>query len=105
MIFWKSRKGSISDYSVVMADCDCGCDDMIRIKKYTYTDTNIAPDYYISICGGKFYTEQVGIFKRILKRIKNSWRALIGKDYKLFEIMITPENIDELIRKLKDIRK
>ena len=91
------------DLELIITNCDCGCDEAIHIKKYVYDGTD--PDYYISICGGKFYLEQTGIFKRILKRIKNSWRALIGKDYKLFEIMVTPENIDELIRKLKDIRK
>jgi len=102
-VIWLILYDADKDLELIIVNCDCGCDEAIHIKKYVYDD--IQPDYYISICGGKFYLEQTGIFKRLWRRIKNSWKALIGKDYVLCEINIKPENIDELIEKLKEIRK
>ena len=88
---------------LIIIDCDCGCEEAIYIRKFVYE--NSEPDYSLSICGGKFYTEQKGIFRIIGSRLKNAWRVLRGKDYRLCDIIIKPTTIDELIEKLEEIRK
>lgn len=96
--------GEDKDISVVIANCDCGCDEELHIKRYK-SDDNTPPDYYISLSEGKFYSKQMGIFRLIGHRLKSAWRVLRGKDYLLCDINIKEENLDKLISALKEIKQ
>ena len=100
MIFVNEDK----DTSVIIANCDCGCDEAIHFKRYKI-DTNTPPDYYITLSESMFYSKQDGIFKLIWNRLKRAWRALRGKEYLLCDVCITEEDIDKLIKALKEIKQ
>ena len=87
------------DEKIIIVNCDCGCDDEIHIRRYEDND------YYITIGASKFYTEQVGILGKIKQRLQHIWCAIRGKEYLLCDICLTEEHIDELIEKLKEVRK
>lgn len=91
------------DLKMIIVNCDCGCDEEIHIKRYVYDET--PNDYYITISGGKFYSLQGGILRRIGHRLKCIWRAIRGKEYLLCDINITEQQIDELIKNLEEIKK
>ena len=96
--------GEDKDVCTIIVNCDCGCDEELHIKRYK-ADDNSKPDYYITLCESKFYSKQVGVFRLIWYRLKNSWRVLRGKEYLLCDINITEEDIDKLISALKEIKK
>ncbi len=45
------------------------------------------------------------MWDKFKKRLKMIWFAIRGKEYRLCEICITNEDIDDLIEKLKEIKK
>ncbi len=96
--------GEDKDISIVIVNCDCGCDEELHIKRFK-VDADTSPDYYLTLCGSKFYSKQIGIFRLIGHRLKNAWRILRGKEYLLCDINIKEEHIDKLIDALKEIRK
>ena len=93
-----------TDVKMIVVNCDCGCNEEIHIVKYE-NGVGLPNDYYITIMESKFYSLQGGIWSKFKHRIKMIWRAITGKEYRLCEICITDEDIDELIKDLKIIRK
>lgn len=87
------------DEKMIIVNCDCGCDDEIHIRRWEDND------YCITIGAGKFYTQQVGILGKIKERLQHIWCAIRGKEYLLCDIYLKEEQIDELIKKLKEVRK
>ena len=88
MIFYNQK----DEMNVIIVDCDCGCNDMIKITAFD-DESN---EYYISIISSNFTNQQKGIFKRIGHRIKLAWLMLIGKEYKLNELILTKSDMEEL---------
>ena len=96
MVFMKANK----DEKVVIANCNCGCEEEIHIKRFD-DDEN----YYLSLHECKFYSKQNGIFKTIGHRIKSSWRILRGKEYLLCDLVLNKRELNEFIEKLQEIQK
>lgn len=92
-------KGEDKYTKLIINNCDCGCDTQIQIKKIKDTD-----EYYMAIGTNTFYSEQRGLFKTILRRLKIIGLTLIGKEYKLCEIVLTKEDLNDLIKDLSWIK-
>jgi hypothetical protein len=95
--------GETKKEKLIIVNCDCGCNEEIHISKYQ--DVGLPNDYYISIMESKFYSMQGGMWSKFKHRIKMVWRAITGKEYKLCEICLTEQDIDNLIQKLENIKK
>lgn len=67
--------------------CDCGCS-VIRVTRGDF-------DYGISLYKDEFYNGEHFIIKSLLTRIKHAWFTLLGKDYWLFDISLSKEQLDE----------
>ena len=95
--------GKTKKEELIVVNCDCGCNEGIYIIKYK--EIGLPNDYYIEIATTKFYSEQDKMWTKFKKRLKTIWFAIKGKEYRLCEICITDEDIDNLIKKLKEIKK
>ena len=96
--------GKSKDTKLVVCNCNCGCDEAIQVKKFTYDD--VSPneqEYYISVLAGVFGERQRGIFRTIFHRINIAWKMLLGKEYLLSEIVLTSDEFQELKKKLGDL--
>lgn len=89
--------------SIIMANCDCGCNEEIQIKKFTDPEKEISDDYYIEFLTSKFYSEQDGIFKIIKHRLKRAWCSLRGKDYQYMEIYLSKKSFEEFKSKINKL--
>lgn len=93
-------KGKDNESKVVIINCNCGCDEAIQIKKFTFDDD--MSDYFISILAGEFSTKQRGIFRTIGHRIKLAFKMLLGKEYLLTDIVLTHDELKEYINVLSE---
>ena len=82
-----------SDCKLVIVNCNCGCDEEIKIKKFNHSDN----EYYLTIHTSKFSYGQKGIFKQILHRLNISLKMLLGKEYLLTELVLNKKEINELV--------
>ena len=76
--------GKSKDTKLVICNCNCGCDEALQVKKFTYDD--VSPneqEYYISVLAGVFSERQRGVFRTIFHRINIAWKMLLGKEYLL----------------------
>lgn len=86
---------------VVIADCMCGCGEAIQITHLKLSDELIGDDeYYLSLKTDKFYAQQTSIFKLIFHRIKLAILMLLGKEYRLNNIILTKEQFEEFKQKI-----
>lgn len=89
------------EYSkIIICDCDCGCDSQIKIRKIEGID-----EYYLDVGISLFYTEQRGIFKTIIKRLKMIGYIILGKEYRFTEIVLRDKDVDSLIKNLKWVKE
>jgi hypothetical protein len=72
----------------IFTSCSCGCS-VLGVIKY---DSN---EYAIEYLKSSFDTEQMSIISKIAKRIKNAFYTLIGKEYYLFDIVLTKEEFED----------
>lgn len=78
----------------LIVDCNCGCDEGLRIKIHPFDDERYSILTYTS---GNFYKDQNMSCWRIFKlKCKKIWRILRGKDYCYSEILLTKEEFEEL---------
>ena len=84
---------------VVILDCDCGCDNMIKFKKLD----DISDDIFVSFCVGSFYTKQKGIFKTIFLRLKFAIMILFGKEYMLEDVVMKKSDCADLVTCLNSL--
>ena len=92
-------KGEDKHTKVVVVNCNCGCDEAIQIKKLTDDDN----EYYLSILAGEFGATQRGIFRTIGHRIKLAFKMLLGKEYRLTEIVMTKAELEEYKKVLGEL--
>ena len=89
MAIMKSKDGKN-----LIVDCNCGCDEGLRIRINEFDEDTYAILTYTS---GNFYKDQKlscwSIFKLKCKKI---WRIIRGKDYCYSEILISKEEYNEL---------
>lgn len=95
--------GETKTEKIIIANCNCGCNEGIYITKHK--DIDFSDDYYVSIVASKFYSQQIGLFKSLRHRIKAIWYATLGKDYRLCEIVLKEKDINDLINKLQNIKE
>lgn len=92
-----------ADTKVIVVNCDCGCDEAIQLKQLIYDDVELQePVYYMSILVGFFNAKQTGILKTIWHRIKLACLMLMGKEYRLSEIVLKKQDLDKLKQKLEE---
>ena len=87
------------DLKIIIANCNCGCDEAIQIKKLDEDNS----EYYLSILAGEFGSTQRGIFRTIGHRLKLALKMLAGKEYRLTEIVMTKEELDEYKKVLGEL--
>lgn len=94
------------DIKLLIANCNCGCDEEIHIKKFADPEIEESDqEYYLSIHTSKFYSNQKGIFRLIGHRIKLAFKMLFGKEYLLCDLVLNKNDIDEFIKGLEEIKK
>lgn len=91
------------DTKLVIVNCDCGCDDAIQLKKLKF-DSVDEPEYYLSILTSQFYSKQSSLLKLIKQRLVSAWKMLTGKEYRLCEIILTKQDLDDFIKQLKELK-
>lgn len=85
----------------LIVDCNCGCDEGLRIRINEFDEDTYAILTYTS---GNFYKNQKlscwSIFKLKCKKI---WRIIRGKDYCYSEILVSKEEFKELKEYLNEV--
>ena len=77
--------------------------DTIQLKQLIYDDIELQePVYYMSILVGFFNAKRTGILKTIWHRIKLACLMLMGKEYRLSEIVLKKQDLDKLKQKLEE---
>lgn len=86
----------------LIVDCDCGCDEGLRIKIQEFSEDKYAILTYVS---GNFYKEQNMSGWKIFKlKCKKIWRILRGKDYCYSEILVNKEDFKELQEYIQNVK-
>lgn len=76
--------------NTLYVECECGC----GILNFTrFDDDNFI---YLNYYSSAFYEMQHGIWDKFKHRIKYIWYAILGKDFRYYEIVLSPEKIKEL---------
>ena len=82
---------NINNNNKFLLDCDCGCSILKFTKEEWDGDTWFSLQYYISgIHTGESF------FSKIAGRIKAAWFMLTGKEYLLYDVLLTKERFVEL---------
>lgn len=84
----------LEDEKVLKVECTCGCEEEIKIAKEKLTEDKVI--YYISLNTAQFYAKQNGLVKTILHRIKTAFNILRGKEYRLTEVVLNEEDMNQL---------
>ena len=82
------------DGTELLVDCNCGCDDGVRIRIYNEEGF----DFYcfMSYTNGNFYKEQdEKIFRIICKKLKKIWAIIRNKDFYYAEVMMNKDEFNE----------
>ena len=91
-----------NDERLLYVKCDCGTHGL-ELKRFTDDPSS---EIYLSIYNDTFYSSQEGFFRRILKRFKTIWKIMRGKQYQVdYEICLRQDDIDCLIKGLKDLKR
>lgn len=77
---------------IIFCECDCGCA-TLQISKFE-------DDISIECKESFFYSKQNGIFRTIKERLKMIWCIITGKEYRLWDITISPGKAKELARSI-----
>ena len=67
-----------------IASCTCGCH-LIRFEKWTDDD-----DAFMEVYENSFYSKQDGKIRSYFERL---WSSIRGKEYRLFEIVLSHDDI------------
>lgn len=87
------------DKKSVIIECECSTH-YIQLTKYDFEDS-----LYVTFLEDKYYSEQKGIFKTIVTRIKLAWMMLRGKRYRTEEIIISKQDTTKLIDTLLKMKE
>ena len=78
----------------LLVSCDCGCS-ILRFTKY---DDGIIIDHYET----SFYSHQRPIRSAIKNYFKRLWKALVGKDFYLYDIVLNPDEAKKFYKDLQE---
>lgn len=83
----------------LMVDCDCGCDEGLRIQVTRFEDKYCILTY----TSGTFYKDQNRtIWNVIATKFKKIWRILRNKDYCYSEIIMDKNDFKEFTEYLSE---
>ena len=98
MIFYNDEEIGSSKNQEIIIDCECG-EHLLKIITY-----NNDPEVYLSIYYDLFSSKQDNtFFRRFCRKIKTIWLIIIGKDYRLDDIILTKEDANKLADVLSKI--
>lgn len=92
-MFYRPKKKDPNKKSVIV-ECECSTH-YLQLTAYE-GDNSI----YFTFLEDKFYSQQDGILRTIVTRIKLAWKMLTGKRYQLEEIIIDKKDIQELVNSI-----
>lgn len=72
-------------------ECDCGCS-ILSFESEVF-DEQIGEEIYIYHHIPSYYANQNPIWNRLREVVKMIWYILRGKDYNLYEIILTGNNV------------
>lgn len=99
MIFKSKQETTNSTEREVIVECDCGTHSF-HIKSFDDDE-----EYYFEIWASNFYTKQKeNLCKRFVHRVKLIWYAIIGKEYLLEDIVLTDDDIINLVKNLEELK-
>lgn len=84
----------------IMKSCQYGCS-VMKIEKYEWGNNTI--EYGFSLYKEEFGNRQPHFFRSVLDRLKHTWYTLIGKDYWLFDILLSVEEFEDFKNKVNNI--
>lgn len=91
MVLYKEKDNK----KILFAQCDCVGNHGILLEKYEDDD-----EIYLSILNNSFSFKQESFWEKLKIKAKMIWYILIGKEYRLEEIVIDSSNLDDLIKNL-----
>lgn len=77
---------------VVVVSCSCGCGEL-KVTKWPDDNT-----YNLTYWYPAFHGEQQGIFSEVIKRLKNAWFSLQGKEFRAYDILLQKDEWDKFIK-------
>lgn len=80
--------------SEIKIDCDCGCS-IVRVMDL---DDFLTIDFLYNT----FQSKQVTPTRILKNRLKMMWYALLGKEYRLHEIVVTREQLKQLAKDINE---
>lgn len=80
------------DETKVIIECDCGC----KAITFSKLEDEDYEEYIIGTEVNAFYSEQDGVFDKLIKRIKLAWHILTRGTHVLYEVCITKKDMQEL---------
>ena len=91
------------DHQSVFVNCSCGCGEglEIRLNKYSQEEGDIC----ISMVESKWYSEQIGGWAHLKKKVKRLWRLVCNKDYYYSELILKNEQLTQLIEALQILQE
>lgn len=77
----------------LIIDCNCGCDEGLRMRISEYDDDSYC---ILSYTSGNFYKDQNQTVGQVVStKAKKIWRVLRNKDYCYSEIIMTKDEFKE----------
>lgn len=77
----------------LIVPCECGSCGLIKFSGFDYDDSK---DVMLEYFGSTFYEKQDGIFRTLIHRIKFAWSIMTGKEYSLYDVLISKEYAKKL---------
>lgn len=89
------------DGEELMVDCNCGCDEGLRIRVNKHSDDLFCVLTYTS--GHFSYMQKETVFSVIKTKLKKIWRIITNNDYCYSEICMTRRDVHELSEYFREI--
>lgn len=87
-------KGHMEEYKRHFLPCRCGC----GIVEFLRDKDDVEDTLYLSYYPLGFYAHQ----RVFWERIKAIWRLIIGKEYRLYDIVVNYEDFKKIAEKLEE---
>jgi hypothetical protein len=82
----------------VLVECDCGC----GILKFQNLPDDDIEEIFISYYEDGFYSHQLKLWDGIRNYFSRLYKALIGKDYFLYELILHGDNLNKFKKDMEE---